>query len=252
VVPGITATVRGAVVHFCTTQCAATYRGNPARFERTLRSDSVVARRLDQANAAFAAASDRGSGGAGGAPAPMHDAEHSTLHDSMRKLWADHVIWTRSFVVSALSDLPDRDAATNRLLKNQDDIGNAIQAFYGDEAGTKLTALLRGYITVAADLVMALKAGDAAKAEVEQKRWVANADEIAGFLAKANPSSWPLEDARKMMRKHLDLTTVAVKARLDKDWEADVAAYEKIHDQALRMADMLTEGIRKQFPDKAK
>ncbi len=81
----------------------------------------------------------------------------------MRRLWEDHIVWTRQFVVSAVADLPDKAAATERLLRNQADIGDAIKPFYGDAAGQRLTALLREHITVAAELVAAAKAGDKVK-----------------------------------------------------------------------------------------
>ena len=34
------------------------------------------------------------------------------------------------------------------------------------------------------------------------------------------------------------------------DWDGDIAAYERVEEQALKMADMLSDGIRKQFPQK--
>jgi hypothetical protein len=80
----------------------------------------------------------------------------------MRQLWEDHVTWTRLFIVSALADLPDKSATTDRLLKNQVDIGNAIKPYYGDAAGEKLSALLKQHILIAADIVTAAKANDTA------------------------------------------------------------------------------------------
>ena len=50
----------------------------------------------------------------------------AALHDAMRKLWEDHITWTRVFIISAVGDLPDKATATERLLQNQVDIGNAI------------------------------------------------------------------------------------------------------------------------------
>jgi len=171
------------------------------------------------------------------------------FHEDMRSLWTDHVMWTRLYIVSAVADLPDLDATAGRLLQNQDDIGSAMATFYGDEAGAALTELLREHILVAADLVTAAKAGDAAAVSTHSDRWYANADEIAEFLAAANPA-WPVETLRHMMRGHLDQTLAEATARLSGDWAADITEYDRIYRHILNMADALADGIVAQFPER--
>jgi len=173
------------------------------------------------------------------------------LRIAMHKLWEDHVTWTRNVILNITDDLPGTDQAVARLLKNQDDIGNAIKPFYGEAAGTELTRLLREHITIAADLLKAAKAGNNAAFEEANKKWFVNADEISAFLSKANPD-WKIEDMKKMMHDHLKLTTEEAVARLKKDYDADVKAYDKVHEEILMMADMLSTGIVKQFPGKFK
>jgi hypothetical protein len=172
------------------------------------------------------------------------------FHDEMRRLWEDHVTWTRLAIISLTSDAPDTDASVGRLLQNQTDIGDAIKPFYGAAAGDELTRLLRDHILIAADLIAAAKAGDQTAVAEAQSRWTANADEIAAFLASANPRSWDLDEMKAMLHEHLRLTTNEALARLQGDWAADVAAYDEIHRQALGMADMLSDGIIKQFPSR--
>ena len=75
------------------------------------------------------------------------------FHDGMRRLWVDHVTWTRLFIVSFVADLPDQQATTDRLLENQVDIGQAIKPFYGKAAGNQLTDLLTQHILTAAQLL---------------------------------------------------------------------------------------------------
>src|SRR5215207_5795332 len=82
----------------------------------------------------------------------------TAFQDAMRKLWEDHITWTRVFIISAAADLPDKAAATDRLLQNQVDIGNAIKPYNGDAAGDQLTGLLKEHITTAAEIVTAAKA----------------------------------------------------------------------------------------------
>jgi hypothetical protein len=173
-----------------------------------------------------------------------------SLKLAMRKLWEDHITWTRVFIISALADLPDKAAATDRLLQNQVDIGNAIKRFYGDAAGTKLTGLLKDHIVIAADIVAAAKGGDTEKLNASKAKWTANADEIASFLSAANPKNWPAPEMKAMMRDHLAATTAELEARLNKDWAADVKAYDRVHDQIVSMSDALSDGIIKQFPAK--
>lgn len=172
------------------------------------------------------------------------------LRQNMRQLWEDHVTWTRLAVISLTTDAEDTNATVGRLLTNQTDLGNAIKPYYGPAAGNKLTSLLRRHILIAADLISAARKGDQAGVTAQQARWTVNADEIATLLSSANPRSWKLGAMKAMMRDHLRLTTDEVVARLQRNWTADVRAYDRIHLQILRMSDMLAAGIVTQFPSR--
>ena len=167
----------------------------------------------------------------------------------MRKLWTDHVVWTRMYIVSAVAGSPDAEAAAGRLLKNQEDIGNAIVPVYGEGAGKKLTDLLKQHILIAVDLVGAAKIGDQKKFEESDKKWTANADDIAAFLSAANPF-WPEKDVADLLYLHLKLTKEEAVARLTKNWAQDVKTFDEILTEAMVIADTLVEGVIKQFPNK--
>jgi len=173
------------------------------------------------------------------------------LRLAMRKLWEDHIVYTRNYIISALADLEDSGAVAQRLLSNQGDIGNAIKAYYGDAAGDKLAALLRDHIMIATEVVKANKTGNDKDLTEAQEKWDANADSIAVFLNGANPN-WAKKDLSDMLYKHLEFTTGEIVSRLRKDWTEDISFYDKGHMHMLMFADMLTDGIVKQFPGKFK
>lgn len=178
-----------------------------------------------------------------------NSSKSEQLRMAMHKLWEDHIVWTRNVILNIMDDLPGTEQAVNRLLSNQDDIGNAVKPFYGEAGGKELTRLLKEHITTAADLLKAAKTGNNSAFDATNKKWSANADEISDFLSKANPN-WKLNDMKKMMHDHLTFTTDEAVARLKKDYTADVKAYDKVHNEILMMADMLTDGLIKQFPGK--
>jgi hypothetical protein len=213
---------------------------------------------------AIAGAQAAASGPVPGGASPLVSQKAVAFHDAMRKLWEDHITWTRNVIISfEVNDpdptalLPDLSAALNRLFQNQGDIGDAIKPYYGDEAGQELTDLLHEHIALAGAILEDVKTGDSAKYQTDNALWYANAHDIAVFLSGGtvqgstvtlNPPTGSLADWDQMMKDHLDATTAEVVARLKSDWTGDVAAYDTVHTQALGMADMLSSGIIAQFP----
>lgn len=171
------------------------------------------------------------------------------LKSDMQKAWIDHTIWTRSYIVSVMSNRPDAKDVLDRLLQNQQDIGNLIKPYYGEEAGNKLAELLREHIQIAGKIVAAAKTGNQADLKKLDADWHRNADDIAKFLSAANPN-WPFQTIQDMFYKHLQLITEIVLACLKGDWKADIAATDKNEIHMIHLAGILTEGIVKQFPQK--
>ena len=202
--------------------------------------------------AALAVSSGHDAGAHGNAPdhatAPALTQKQVALRSDMRRLWEDHITWTRLAIISLTTESPDAKATVGRLLRNQTDIGNAVKPFYGKAAGNELTRQLRRHILIAADVIAAAKAGDKAELADAQARWARNGDDIAAVLNSVNRRHWKLATMKAELRTHLKLTTEEVVARLQGKWNADVAAYEKIHRHALHLSDLLSDGLIKQFP----
>jgi hypothetical protein len=182
------------------------------------------------------------------APAPTLTPKAVVFHDTMRKLWEDHITWTRLAIIDLEADAPGTPQTVARLLRNQVDIGNAIKPFYGAAAGARLTTLLKQHITEAASIVLDAKAGNSAKLKTDVAAWYANADAIAHFLAGANPRFWPFAAVDRMMHTHLKLTTAEAVDHLEGRYAEDVRDYDAVHREILMMADALSNGIIAQFP----
>lgn len=184
-----------------------------------------------------------------GKPTNTFTQEQVQLKTAMQRLWIDHVIWTRSFIVSFLEDINNQDAVLERLLKNQNDIGNAIKPFYGEKAGNQLATLLREHIVIAGNLIGAARQKNMADFKKFNEQWFRNADDIAEFLASLNPN-WIENDFKNALYIHLQLLTDQVNAILNKEYEAEIVAFDKGTDHITLLADMLTNGIFRQFPEK--
>ena len=177
-----------------------------------------------------------------------HKSPTQAFHDQMRKLWEDHITWTRLAIISIVNGLADTGSTVDRLFQNQVDIGNAIKPFYGDNAGNQLTTLLHAHIALAAEILTDAKAGNTTGVDSASTRWYANANQIALFLFNANPGNWPLPATQAMLKTHLDLTLNEAVAYLKGDYTGSVQSYDQVHQQILEMADVLSAGIIAQFP----
>jgi hypothetical protein len=171
------------------------------------------------------------------------------LRVDMRELWTEHAFWTEKLVTSSIAGLEDQEPVLTRLLKNQDDLGNAIKPYYGEEAGNKLAQLLRGHIQIAGKVVAAAKSGNQPDFKKYSDEWFKNADDITNFLSAANPN-YNKKELNEMMYMHLRFITEGVAAKLNKAWNQNITALDKNQNHLMHMADFLTNGIIKQFPNK--
>jgi hypothetical protein len=168
---------------------------------------------------------------------------------ALRKLWSDHVFWTREYILSAVRGSDDADAAAARLLRNQEDIGNAIVPYYGEDAGHRLTDLLKQHILIAVELVGAAKAGDDKELAKQDAAWTANAGQIADFLSGAN-RNWPRTDVMDLLAQHLMLTKDEAVATLNKEYGRAVEVFDDIYNEIIVLADALYDGLVAQFPER--
>jgi hypothetical protein len=173
------------------------------------------------------------------------------LQAAMRKLWIDHILWTGTYIDSAIAGLEDQKDVLARLLRNQQDIGDAVKPFYGDKAGNKLAELLREHILIAGQITDAAKRGNEADVKRFDAQWHRNADDIAKLLSSVNPN-WKQKELQSLLYTHLQFVTAQVTTRLKKDWVGDITAFDQGEDHIIKLADVLTQGIIKQFPNRFK
>jgi len=183
-------------------------------------------------------------------PVGLPTAAQVAFHDQMRKLWEDHVTWTRLAIVEFAAADPGLTPTVTRLLQNQTDIGNAIAPFYGASAGQELTTLLDTHINLAVALLQDAKAGNTTAFAADKASWYDNANQIADFLSAANPRFWPDDVMRAFMKEHLDQTLAEAEDELGGNYTASINDYEAIHLHILALADLLSSGIMRQFPNR--
>ena len=174
------------------------------------------------------------------------------LRGAMQKLWSDHMQWTFATVDAFFHNQAGLDANLNRLLQNQKDLGAAIVPVYGQAAGDKLASLLNTHIMQAVPVLTAAQKGDQPALKKALDDWYANAQEIADFLAAANPKNWNQDDMRTMMKTHIYQTTAYSVELLKNNYAEAVKLCDQANDHMKIMSDELAMGIIKQFPDKFK
>lgn len=171
------------------------------------------------------------------------------LRVEMRKLWDNQVVWSRQEILSMIDNVPGGSHAHQRLLQNQEDIAHIIRRYYGYDPATRVEGFLKENVNLVADVIKAIKAKDNKLMNAANRKWFVNADSIAVILSNHNPN-YGKGELKLLLHEHLRDITEMADARLKKDYDKDVRAYDTAHEQALKLGDVLTEGIVHHFPEK--
>lgn len=168
------------------------------------------------------------------------------LSNDMREEWSQHGFWGTLYLLSLYYALPNQEDVQKRLLQTAGDIAGVFGKFYSKAMENQLKMLLTEHIELAGKLMEALRdQKDQEAAQIEQD-WRQNADQIAAMLSSANPN-YNYEELQRSLNMHLDLMKQQMMADLGHDYEKFVKATDENSEHLLKMADMLTEGIMKQF-----
>lgn len=187
------------------------------------------------------------------AKVPINDpkidpAKVGALRDDLRHLWRDHASLTRNLITSLVAKLPDAADATARLLKNQDEIADAIRPYCGDEVADQMNKLLRDHVMLTTDMVAAGKGTDASKTDKARSAWYGNGDELAKYMASAN-SFWQQADMQRKVKAHMDAIADEVAARIASRWADDLAAYDRAIQSSMDLSDVMGQGIVEMYPE---
>jgi len=168
------------------------------------------------------------------------------LINLFRELWQEHIIWTRSFIVSTVSGLNDLEFVTNRLLRNPTDFANVLKLYYGVENAKIFEKLFSEHLKLAASLINNLLKGNMEAAEHERRNWYKNADEILDFLNKLSPYM-SIKKFQTLFYHHLKAVEDSFHFRFTDHYGQEIINFDVMQSEAMKMADIMSNAILDQF-----
>jgi hypothetical protein len=174
----------------------------------------------------------------------------AATRNALRDLWIGHVFWVRNVVVARYDDnSAAARAAEAQVVANAKAIAGAIEPFYGKAASDKLFGLLAGHWGAISDHIDATKKGSKAGQDAATAKLLANANEIADFLAGANPN-WPVGTLRGLLSAHGAHHIQQDQQLHDGQYDAEARNWAAMSAHMYVIADALADGLAAQFPDK--
>lgn len=175
------------------------------------------------------------------APTAFTPGKEST----MRKLWNDHIVWTRQYIISEMGASADKDAIFTRLRQNSKDISKAMKDQYPSMDEATLSTLLDSTVLTMTTLVFQTNVGSGnnggSDAYTTKEVLMKHLDRLAVFLNTANPG-WSLPELKLMLQGYLNETHNEILARKNKIWDADIAAYDRLNNHVMKLADAFASG----------
>ena len=172
-------------------------------------------------------------------PVPTPALPSPSMHDDMRHLWMDHIVWSRIITMGVFSDLKGVDAYKERLVMNSYDMTNLLVPYFGKEGAYEFAGLFERHVTLASDVLDAYKSGYETLIRDTTYAWYLNADEIASLLCKINPA-WDFAQMRALWRQHLDTVVDEALDYKMADYKGDVVCYDAAQDHVFVLADYLS------------
>lgn len=176
---------------------------------------------------------------------PGNPTRENDLREQMRLAWLEHVYWTRMFIMSVAGNIQDQQEIVGRMLANVDRIVGLFARHYPQNEVNQLRELLTEHEELLGGLITMMKDGDNARIPMQKDKLMANASDIARFLAGATPEFNEFE-IKDMLDMHIELMEQMLEERLLGDFAQDIETFGRIERQAVQMADYFADGLIRQ------
>lgn len=163
----------------------------------------------------------------------------------LKKIWSDNVMWTRFFIISAISGIGDLQIITKKLIKTPTEFSNVLKNYFAEESSKKFEALMMDHLLIGIKLINTAKSGNISAIKGMRTQWYKNADEISELMSSMN-SNWNYNEWQKMLRENLKLTEDQVIKRFSRQYNDDISSFEKMNSLSIKMAEIMATGIIKQ------
>jgi hypothetical protein len=169
---------------------------------------------------------------------------------ALRDLWLGHVFWVRNVVDARIAgDNARAKVAEQEVVANAKAIAGAIEPFYGKAGSDQLFTLLAGHWGAISAYLDAASSGNKAGQDAAEQKLVANANEIATFLSKANPNL-PEATLRGLLAAHGAHHVQQIQQLKAKRHADEAKTWAAMTKHMYVIADALATGIAAQFPEK--
>lgn len=168
------------------------------------------------------------------------------LNNEMRQLATQHVFWTHYLLTSIVEKDSDVDAVRARLFRNPSDLARIAEQFYGRNVARRIEDLIAQHLILAEDMIESMAEGNKEAEENIDLQWYRNADQIARELVALNPY-YDYEVLKKILYQNLDQIKQQAALQIAGNYPGAILNYDIMEENALQLADYLTEGIIKQF-----
>lgn len=164
--------------------------------------------------------------------------------EEMRSLWIERAVWIQHYITSLVTGRRDLGFVSTQAILSGTRIANIFSQFYGVEVGTQIEYFLTQQILLLAELSSTIKSGrDVAPLRVA---WDANANGLIEVLTRINPF-WDASIWRELIAEQFRLQYDSLVQLSSDQYVQGTANFELSQDNARRMANVIIEGIEKQF-----
>lgn len=178
----------------------------------------------------------------------------NNISSQLRRVFEVQSSYIRQLIISYTNDSiygngngsksnEEKKVILNRLLKNAHEFGKLFLPYAGTAKSSNITRLMKQNVMGIDSIIKNTTKGYLQQAKISIENNRDNGIEIARQLQLINPRFLPIHKINSAYRYYLDLIVNQINGRSKQNWNLDIKNQDKLRDQAMVLADMISAGL---------